>query len=52
MARGRLSNQEIAGQLFLTRKTVEYHLGKVFTKLDITSRSQLNQALPTYPAPV
>jgi DNA-binding CsgD family transcriptional regulator len=40
-----LSNPEIATRLFLSPRTVQYHLGKVFTKLDITSRTQISHAL-------
>jgi len=40
-----LSNPEIGTRLFLSPRTVQYHLGKVFTKLDITSRAQLSRAL-------
>jgi DNA-binding CsgD family transcriptional regulator/tetratricopeptide (TPR) repeat protein len=46
MARAGLSNQEIGTQLFLSARTVEWHLSKVFTKLEISSRRQLQQALP------
>jgi DNA-binding CsgD family transcriptional regulator len=35
------SNRDVAGQLFLSPKTVEYHLGKVFVKLGIGSRVEL-----------
>ncbi|MEU9134124.1 LuxR C-terminal-related transcriptional regulator, partial [Kitasatospora sp. NPDC048540] len=39
-----LTNQEIARELFGSTKTVEYHLGHVYTKLDLTGRRQLRTA--------
>ena len=39
------SNREIATRLFLSHKTVEMHLGRVYRKLDIGSRGELSCAL-------
>jgi DNA-binding CsgD family transcriptional regulator len=49
LAREALTNAEIGARLFISPRTVEYHLGHVFTKLGINSRIQLHRVLPTSP---
>jgi DNA-binding CsgD family transcriptional regulator len=46
LARDGLSNPEIGSRLFISARTVEWHLRKVFTKLGISSRKQIRGALP------
>jgi DNA-binding CsgD family transcriptional regulator len=45
LAREGLSNPEIGARLYISARTAEYHLSKVFTKLNITSRIQLDHVL-------
>jgi DNA-binding CsgD family transcriptional regulator len=47
-----LSNPEIGARLFISPRTAQYHLRGVFTKLGISSRSQLPNALPSDPGAV
>jgi ATP/maltotriose-dependent transcriptional regulator MalT len=50
------SNREIAGELYISVKTVEFHLGQILARLDLDSRTQIARALaacgtPALPSP-
>jgi DNA-binding CsgD family transcriptional regulator len=51
LARDGHTNDQIGAQLFISPRTVEWHLGKIFTKLNIASRKDLHHALSAAGSP-
>ncbi|GAA0471555.1 hypothetical protein Ade02nite_34980 [Paractinoplanes deccanensis] len=47
MSRDGLSDPEIGARLFISARTAQYHLRKVFAKLGITSHGRLHRVLPS-----
>jgi DNA-binding CsgD family transcriptional regulator len=47
-----LSNPEIAAELFISRKAVEYHLGNIYAKCGLPGRQQLRRFVAQWPQPV
>jgi ATP/maltotriose-dependent transcriptional regulator MalT len=46
-----LTNRQVAAQMFLSPRTVEYHLAKVYPKLQVTSRTDLVRAYTSHGSP-
>ena len=44
-----LSNRDVAAEMYLSTKTIEYHLGNIYAKTGITSRHQLAAVLTSQP---
>jgi DNA-binding NarL/FixJ family response regulator len=50
VAEGR-SNKQVAAELFLSEKTVEHHLSRVYGKLGVRSRTELAAVFPGITSP-